>query len=352
MAVLQALGNEAETTLWVGGHGGIESALVKRANVPFTEIPAAGLHGVDIRTLPGNIWQLARGILAASRILRQFQPDVLLFTGGYVGVPMAIVGRSIPSLLFVPDIEPGLGIKLIARFADYISLTAEDSRLFFPKSNRIVVTGYPTRPELNKWTRQTARERLDLRIDRPVVLVFGGSKGARSINRALIKILPQLLEQIQIIHISGNLDWPEVQKAQAELSDSQASAYHPFPYLYQDMGAALASANLVVSRAGASTIGEFPLFGLPAILVPYPFAWRYQHINASYLEQHGTAMLLPDKHLETQLLKKIMELINCPERLQSMSHAMRALASPKAADKLADLVRELAVQDIEHGEQV
>jgi UDP-N-acetylglucosamine--N-acetylmuramyl-(pentapeptide) pyrophosphoryl-undecaprenol N-acetylglucosamine transferase len=121
----------------------------------------------------------------------------------------------------------------------------------------------------------------------PVLLVFGGSKGARSINRALLEALPGLLPEMQVLHISGNLDWPEVEAARSALSTGEAAAwaerYHAFPYLHDEMGAALAAADLVVARAGASTLGEFPALGLPAILVPYPHAWRYQKVNADYL---------------------------------------------------------------------
>jgi UDP-N-acetylglucosamine--N-acetylmuramyl-(pentapeptide) pyrophosphoryl-undecaprenol N-acetylglucosamine transferase len=123
LAILQALGNEAENVLWVGSEGGMERELVLRAQIPFQAIPAAGVHGVGWRQLPRNILHLMRGTLAARRILRAYQPDVLLFTGGYVGVPMAIAGRFIPSLVFVPDIEPGLALKLMSRFAHTIAVT-------------------------------------------------------------------------------------------------------------------------------------------------------------------------------------------------------------------------------------
>ncbi|MDR3575921.1 MAG: UDP-N-acetylglucosamine--N-acetylmuramyl-(pentapeptide) pyrophosphoryl-undecaprenol N-acetylglucosamine transferase [Anaerolineaceae bacterium] len=342
MAVLTALGNDANNVLWIGSEGGMESDLVRRAGIPFDSIPAAGVHGVGLRALPGNSWRLLQGTLASRRILRQFQPDVLLFTGGYVAVPMAVAGRGIPTLLYVPDIEPGLALKVLARFATCIGLTAENSRAYFKFSKRCVVTGYPTRPGLQAWDRQTARTHLNLLADQPVLLIFGGSKGARSLNRAVLAILPQLLEKVQVIHISGSLDWPEVETAWKNMPPEIASRYHPYPYLHEDMGAALASANLVVSRAGASTLGEFPQYGLPAVLVPYPYAWRYQHVNADYLVQNGAAVVIRDEQLTTDLLSAIQSLFDDPTRLESMSRAMRALAQLQAADKLAGLVRQLA----------
>jgi UDP-N-acetylglucosamine--N-acetylmuramyl-(pentapeptide) pyrophosphoryl-undecaprenol N-acetylglucosamine transferase len=331
------------TTLWVGGEGGMEAGLVARAGLEFCTIPAAGVHGVGLRSLPGNIWKLLRGTLAARHVLRQFQPDVLLFTGGYLAVPMALAGWRIPSLLYVPDIEPGLALKALARFATRIALTTETSRQYFRKPDRLVVTGYPTRTELQASDLSSARSRLGLHADLPVLLVFGGSQGARSINRAVLAILPQLLAEMQVLHIGGKLDWAEIEASRSALPADLAKNYHAFDYLHE-MGDALASADLVISRAGAATLGEYPLFGLPAILVPYPHAWRYQRVNAEYLVQHQAAILLKDENLQTDLLNTVREVLASPERLKNMQTAMKNLLQPDAAQNLADLVLDLARQ--------
>ena len=141
-------------TLWVGGEGGMEAELVKRAGIAFRSIPAAGVHGVGIRALPGNLVRLSRGFLDSRRILEGFNPDVLFFTGGYLAAPMAFAGRSRPSLLYVPDIEPGLAIRSAAPFVDRIALTARDSLAYFRGRKGLVVTGYPLRSDLAGWSRQ------------------------------------------------------------------------------------------------------------------------------------------------------------------------------------------------------
>jgi UDP-N-acetylglucosamine:LPS N-acetylglucosamine transferase len=179
LAVLQTMQNKAEV-LWVGGEGGIEAQLVARANVPFKTIPAAGLHGVSLKSLPGNIFRLVRGFFASRRILQEFNPDVMFFTGGYVAVPMALAGRRIPMALYVPDIEPALALKTLARFADKIAVTAPESFRYFKDPDRLILTGYPIRHDLIKWTRSSGRRALGLSDDTPVILVFGGSRGARS----------------------------------------------------------------------------------------------------------------------------------------------------------------------------
>lgn len=320
----------------------MEKELVERLNVPFRAIPAAGVHGVGLRALPHNIWRLVRGTFASRRILREFQPDALFFTGGYVAVPMALAGRRTPTLLYVPDIEPGLALKVLSRFADRIALTAEASRKYFPDRGQMVVTGYPTRPELGRWERASARQKLGLDARAPVVLVFGGSKGARSINQAAKAVLPELLTLAQVVHITGTLDWKEIEAAREALPAELVERYHAFPYLHEEMGAALAGADLAVSRAGASTLGEFPLFGLPAILVPYPYAWRYQKVNADHLTSHGAALILEDVRLKTDLLPTITDLLENRQKLERMSEAMRKLASPQAARKLAQIATSLA----------
>jgi undecaprenyldiphospho-muramoylpentapeptide beta-N-acetylglucosaminyltransferase len=328
-------------TLWVGGEGGMETALVERAGIPFKTIPAAGVHGVDVKRLPGNFWLLARGFLASRRILAEFQPDVLFFTGGYVAVPMALAGRKIPSLLYVPDVEPGLALKTLGRVATRITLTAEESQPFFSQKAQTVVTGYPVRAELAAWKKDAARKKLGLKSKLPVLLVLGGSKGAHSINLALLAELERLLEEMEVIHISGELDWEMVDTARQNLPRALAKRYHPYAYLHDEMGAALTAADLAVSRSGASTLGEYPLFGLPAILVPYPHAWRYQKVNADMLAKRGGALVIEDEKLKSGLYLTVEKLLESPEKLASMQAAMRALSTPDAAARIAAQLVEL-----------
>jgi UDP-N-acetylglucosamine--N-acetylmuramyl-(pentapeptide) pyrophosphoryl-undecaprenol N-acetylglucosamine transferase len=192
----------------------------------------------------------------------------------------------------------------IARFSDCITLTVDESKAFFPGRQSKEVTGYPLRPSLNSWTRVEARSFFALQQQLPVLLVLGGSRGARSINQALVNALPELLKDLQVIHISGNLDWEMVEQIRGGLSTEQLNRYRPYPYLHEEIGAAMSLADLALTRAGASILGELPAFGLPAILVPYPYAWRYQRVNASYLVKHGAAVLLEDAQLANQIIPR------------------------------------------------
>lgn len=339
-AALKSSHPNAET-LWVGGEGGMEEDLVKRAGIPYRSVPAAGVHGVGLRALPGSLAKLARGVAESRRILHEFKPDALFFTGGYVAAPMAVAGRSIPTVLYVPDIEPGLALKFLGYFADVITVTAPDSRKFFPRPERIVHTGYPLRPGLLNWSREQAVSRFKLDPSLPTLLVTGGSKGARSINMAVLKNLRELLEMAQVIHITGSLDWKTVEETAPQLPDYLKQRYQVMPYLHE-MGAALAAADLALSRAGASTLGEYPLFGLPAVLVPYPYAWRYQKVNADYLAERNAAVILQDELLDEQLLPVIKDILLNDHKRDAMHAAMKSLSQPRAADEIASQLVKLA----------
>lgn len=359
LAVLQALMNDDRSSesgnrlLWIGGIGGMEVNLVKKAGVPFEAIPAAGVHGVSWRALPGNAWQLARGYREARRLLHNFRPEVLFFTGGYLAVPVALAARfpgrgyrRPRSLLYIPDIEPGLALKSLALLSDRIAVTTDATLAFLRGHQHVVVTGYPTRADLRSWDKDQARQALELDSETPVLLVFGGSKGARSINHAIWAILPELLVDMQVVHLTGQLDWPEVksvrQRLEASLPPELYTRYHPYPFLHQEMGAALTVADLALCRAGASTLGELPLFALPAVLVPYPYAWRYQQVNAQYLAERGAAVILQDSELPVETLGVLRELMGDGQKRAQMRQAMASLAQPDAAIKIAGQLYGLA----------
>ena len=328
-------------TLWVGGEGGMEEELVNRAGIPYRSIPAAGVHGIGLRALPANIAKLTRGVFASRRILREFNPDVLFFTGGFVAAPMAFAGRAIPTVLYVPDIEPGLSLKFISRFADVVTVTALDSKKYFSSLEKVVLTGYPLRADLSDWFREKAAQHFGLDANLPTLLITGGSKGAHSINMAVLKNLNELLGIAQIIHITGAVDWPDVGIAMQNLPMQMRSRYHVMQYLHE-MGAALAAADLVLSRAGASALGEYPLFGLPAVLAPYPYAWRYQRVNAEFLAGRNAAVILQDELLEDKLLPVLQDLLLNKHKLEAMRAAMKKLSNPSAAHAIASQLVELA----------
>jgi len=320
--------------LWVGSHGGMEEELVTRAGLPFKAIRGAGVHGVGWR-LPLNALRLMQGFVEALGLVRAYQPNALLVTGGFVTAPVALAAwfSRIPILVYLPDIEPGLAVQFISRLARRVAVTVADSRKYFD-ARKVVVTGYPTRPALGAATRDEAISHFGLDPDRLTLLVTGGSRGARSINRAVFAVLPELLKDYQVIHLSGQLDWAEAEQARDALPADLRARYHAVLFLHE-MGLALAAADVAVSRAGASALGEYPLFGLPAILVPYPHAWRYQKVNADYLVERGAALRVNDEDLLARLVPEVRALLEDRDRLARMRAAARAAATPDAARRIA-----------------
>ncbi len=348
LAVYQRL-PETDQVLWIGTQKGLETQLVPRAGIAYAGIRAGGLHGVGLTRMARNAWETWRGYLQARRHLRAFRPQVVFTTGGYVAGPVGLAAwKRVPLALYVPDIEPGMALKTLSRLATHIFLTVEESRAFFPHASTQVV-GYPVRKEILAWDRDRGRQALNLPEDAPVLLVFGGSLGARSINLALLEALPRLLPRMYVVHISGRRDWPMVEERIQDLPPDLRERYRAFPYLHETMGAALAAADLAVARAGASTLGELPAHGLPAVLVPYPYAWRYQQVNARYLAERGAAIILPDERLPQDLAPLVLDLMADPARRQAMARAMRGLFRPQAAEHIAEGLRQLAGEGATHG---
>lgn len=331
--------------LWIGTTGQTEEQLVPRAGIPLQTIRGGAMVGVPLSLRLKNGMLLGRSIGTAYRLLRQFQPDVLLLTGGYVNVPVALVAKwlGVPALIYLPDVEPGSAIKFLIRFAEKVACTSEESRAFVPAS-KLIVTGYPVRPELRaalSHSQADALAQFDLQSGRPTLFVFGGSRGAQSINRAVGNILPELLTQTQLIHVSGTATWAETESNVQKVPASLRSFYRPYPYLHEEMGLAFRAADLVIARAGASMLGESPAFGLPAILVPYPHAWRYQKVNADYLVSRGAALRLNDEEMGQKLLPTIQTLLRQPTRLSQMATAAQQLDQPQAAQKIGQALQGL-----------
>jgi UDP-N-acetylglucosamine--N-acetylmuramyl-(pentapeptide) pyrophosphoryl-undecaprenol N-acetylglucosamine transferase len=330
---------------FVGSVGGFERPLVDEAGISFAsydEVLAGPLHGVGLLRAVFGAVKMALGTLQSLWLMGRRRPCSLLLTGGWVGLPVALAAWlwRVPILIFVPDIEPGASIRVLRRFARQIALTVPDSQVYFP-GQKTVITGYPLRRQMREATREKAIQFFGLNPACKTLLVFGGSRGARALNYALLDILAALLEKgVQVIHVTGTLDWPDMEAKLSAMTD--ATGYHAYPYLHQEMGLAMAAADLVVSRAGASVLGEFPVFSLPAILVPYPYAWRYQKVNADYLAGQGAAIRMDEADLEKSLLPTIESLLFDEKRLAAMRTAAGQSAQVDGAERAAAVLATLA----------
>lgn len=328
--------------LYVGTSSGLEREIVSRWGLPFREVSSAPFRGLNPLRQAVNLLKVLKGIWEAWKIVKEFSPDAIFATGGYVSVPVVLAGKlqGIPSLIYLPDLEPGLAVRFLSMLASRVAVTFPEVMKFFPPE-KTVVTGYPVRRELLEVTAEEGRKYFGLEDGLKTVLVFGGSRGARSINRALADSLEVLLDFCQVIHISGSLDYGEMKAVEMALPPEKRNRYKVFPYLHREMGLALAAADLVVSRAGAATLGEFPALGKPAILIPYPYAGGHQERNARFLADKGAALVIPDHELSDAFLPTVLDLLRDDEKLRLMKEKAKAIASPGAAEKLAELLREL-----------
>lgn len=346
LAVIQTLAAARESEkveiLFVGSKHGMEAQLVAHYKLPFAGISAGGLIGTGPRQAAQHALSLAKGVMESWNLLRRFRPHVLLATGGYASAPVIMAAwlQRIPSLIYLPDITPGLAVRALAPLADRIAVTASVTAQSFGRKG--VVTGYPVRPALYQTSRAEARRKLGVIPDLPLLLVFGGSRGAHSINVAIGENLETLTEQAQILHICGTADLPQMKEAQEMLPAGHRNRYRVVPYLHEGMPWAFVAADLAISRAGASVLGELPAAGLPAILVPYPYAARHQEQNARYLASAGAAVMIADNDLATELPPVIDELLRNAQKREEMREKMRSLDRPDAGATIAQLLHDLA----------
>ena len=325
--------------LYLGGANSIESRLAHRHGIPFAAVQSGSVRGQRPWTVLWNGLKVALGALQAYMVMGRFRPDVVLVTGGYTSVPVVLAGhlRRIPILIYLPDIVPGLAIRRLSRWASRVAVSFAETTASFA-GGKAVVTGYPVRRQFIDADRHLAREKLQLTEDRPVVTVFGGSRGAHSINVAVAGALQALVSEAQLVHVCGADDIRDAEENRERLPEPLRGHYHPFAYLHEEMVDALAAADLVVARAGASVLGEFPALGLPSILVPYPYAGQHQEINADYMVDHGAAVKLQDGDLQERLLSTVVGLLRDSGRLSEMRKGAQALSNVEAASRI---VREL-----------
>lgn len=329
--------------LYIGSRSGMERALVERAGLAYHGLPVGG--GVRGAGLPaaGNALRLVASVLPALGEVRSFRPQAILATGGYVCVPVVVACWlcRVPALVYLPDLEPGWAIRFLTPLARQVAVSEPESLRFFP-AGKALVTGYPVRRELGTIPRGEARAQLGLDPTEATVLIFGGSRGAQHINDVVAQGLDALLSLAQIVHVCGSASLAGLAKAQAALAESLRRRYHVYDYLH-DMPAALAAADLAVSRAGASVLGEYPAVGLPSILVPYAGGHADQVRNAGYLAQRGAARVIADDQLTAEsLVSAVRSLLAEPATLAAMAQAASALARPRAAEHLAQTLLGLA----------
>ena len=323
--------------LFIGTARGIETRLVPAAGFPLELIQVGALKNVSLLTRAKTMFDLPRAIGASSRMLSEFDPEVVIGVGGYASGPamVAAIRRRLPTLAFEPNVVPGFANRMVARWVSAAAVHFEETCKYFP---RCQVTGVPVRSAFFSIPPKNGGV--------PTLLVFGGSQGARAINQAMIQSLAGLREKIpgiHVIHQTGQRDYDHVLAAYHQSGIS--GEVHKF---IDDMPGTFGRADLLVCRSGASTVGEITAAGKPAIFVPFPAAADdHQNVNARALERAGAAVVVEESNLgAAYLVETIVALMGDSGRLQSMSGAARSLAHPKAVEEIAEMVERLAAGEV------
>lgn len=348
VAVLQALAaaqklNLSSDVLYMGRAASVEENITAQLQIPFAGIQVGGIRSLDARTQAQNFLRMIRASRAAGDAIAHFKPNVILASGGYVSAPVLWAGwrQRIPIVIELPDLEPGWAIQASWRLSKQIAVSFPEVLKFFGRG-RATVTGYPVRAEFFQAARDAGRNHFQLDPALPVITVFGGSQGAHILNESVRLNLAQLLRETQIVQIMGAHDYAAMEQARAQLQSPLAARYHAFEYLREDMPLALAAADVIVARAGAAVLGEFPAVGVPSILVPGLFAQGHQDKNADFMAARGAALKLPEAQLASEFVPTVMNLLNDQTRLSAMREAVKQLARPDAAGKIADLLNAYA----------
>lgn len=330
--------------LYIGTEKGLESELVPRENISFKSIHITGfkrkLSFENIKT----IYRFLKGVQDSKRILKEFKPDIVIGTGGYVCGPVvyAAAKLGIPTIIHEQNSVPGLTNKFLSRYVDRVAICFEEAKQYFP-NDKVVLTGNPRASEVLGQDGMKGRNSVGLKTNLPAVLIFGGSRGARPINEAVLKSMVDFAgKSYQILYVTGDVHYEQVKK-EAELTGNPDNVIIK-PFIH-NMPEVLAGIDLTVARAGATTLAELTSLGIPSILIPSPYVTNnHQEKNARALSDHGAAELLLESELTAaRLVEKVDAILLHPKKLSEMKIAAKRLGITDAAQRLYSVMDELIV---------
>lgn len=324
---------------------GLDFAVVRAGKFRRNHFDHPVLKLLNASTLGPNTRDAVRtvaGVSDALRVLRRFRPQVIFVKGGFVGVPVGLAARmlGIPYVIHESDVSPGLANRLLARWAAKIAVGFPVKSYPAFDAARMVYTGNPVRQEIMKAHRLEGLARFQLADNLPVILISGGSQGSRQINDQVIEALPQLLEFAQVIHITGEGEFERLAfERQRHTRLEHADRYRPVAFLLGEMAEALAVADVVVGRAGVSSIMEPAVLGKPLVLIPNYEMAGHQMANARVLSRAGAAEVLDGRTLTpAKLVAVLRRIIEDPAEQARLSKALQTFARPNAAEVIAELV--------------
>lgn len=335
--------------LYIGTAKGLEADIVPKEGFEFRTVEVESLpRSLSLKTVR-TAFKLLKGLRGARRLLREFKPDVVIGTGGYVCGPVVFSAArlGIPALIHEQNALPGITNKLLARFVNLVMVNFVESKKYFPAKAKVEVTGLPIRPGILNVDKAQGIKALGLDPAKFTILVTGGSRGARSINLAVADVVDKFASRtdVQVVVATGTATYEEfINRAKQKGFDPEKTDNIIVkPYIY-NMAEALAAADLCICRAGAAFLSELLVKAKPSILVPYPFAAEnHQEYNAKAVAEQGAAWMILDKDLSGQILAREVEnLLNHPEVLSKMSECAGKIGKPEATELIGSLVLSVA----------
>ncbi|MBM7644267.1 UDP-N-acetylglucosamine--N-acetylmuramyl-(pentapeptide) pyrophosphoryl-undecaprenol N-acetylglucosamine transferase [Scopulibacillus daqui] len=329
--------------LYVGAKNGLEQDIVKRENIPFESLHITGfkrkLSFENVKT----ITRFLRGVSKSKKLIKRFKPDVIIGTGGYVCGPVVYAGAKlgVPTIIHEQNSIPGLTNKFLSRYVDRVAVSFKAAEAFFPK-HKVILTGNPRASEVLNGDAVKGKKEAGLSSDKKTVLIFGGSRGARPINDAVVGMLQAFANRkYQVLYITGNVHYENVMEKVKQAGSPSNVFIKPFIHNMPDL---LAGTDLVVSRAGATTIAELTALGVPSILIPSPYVTNnHQEKNAEALAKNGASIIIKENDLNGQkLLKEIDSILENEQNWKKMHEASISQGMPDAAARVRKLMNELA----------
>lgn len=334
--------NPEATFLYIGTENGLESKIVPKAGIPFKSIEISGFKRKLSVDNVKTIIRFLKGTSESKQYIKEFNPDIVLGTGGYVCGPVVYAASkmNIPTIIHEQNSVPGLTNKFLSRYVDRVALCFEEANRFFP-IKKTVLTGNPRASEVSHFSGKDGIKEIGLDPDKKVVLIVGGSRGARPINDAFLEALIDAGKRsYQFLYVTGDVHYEEVLDEVKKHGNPDNIMIKPFIH---NMPEVLSGIDLIVARAGATTLAEITALGLPSILIPSPYVTNnHQEKNALALSKNDAAILRNEKELNGQiLLKDIDQILLSEDRLQRMRESSKVLGLPDAAKRLYELMEEV-----------
>ncbi|SEN08603.1 undecaprenyldiphospho-muramoylpentapeptide beta-N-acetylglucosaminyltransferase [Lihuaxuella thermophila] len=336
---------------YIGTENGLESKIVpKEGNIRFYTVEIQGFKRSISWENVNTIRKFIRAVKKSKEYIQEFRPDAVVGTGGYVSGPAVYAAHQlgVPTLIHEQNVVLGLTTKFLSRFADVVAISLEESQKYLTHARRIVFTGNPRATEVVQANAAAGRKSLGISdLHRPIVLFFGGSRGAKAINEAVLQMIPRMKElpQVQFVYVTGEIHYEAIR---SRIGQDECPNLEVLPFIY-NMPDVLAATYLVVARAGASTLAELTSLGLPSILIPSPYVTNnHQEANARWLQEQGASkMLLESECTGENLWAEVKRLIENPELHHEMSEAARKLGRPQAAEVLVDELEKISLAGVQ-----